>query len=124
MAFGATEAIVYSIRYAAGHASLQIGYGDYLVVQLLRLVSLPFLHGIWTGISADFVGLAGINPSARRAIILAGLFVVSALQGLYNTFSDGWFGFVFAMLSLAIFIGYFRNESTAVRAVTQATSPP
>ena len=118
LAFGATEAIMYSISYAAGHSSLQMGYGDYLLVQLLRLVSLPFLHGIWTGISAYFAGLSAINPSARRVVILAGLLGVSLMHGLYNTFSDGWFGFLLAMLSLGVFIGYVRDEATGMEAVS------
>jgi len=118
LAFGSTEAILYSISYAAGHASSQIGYGDYLIVQLLRLVSLPFLHGIWTGIAAYFVGLSAINPSARRVVILAGLLVVTILHGVYNTFADGWFGFAVAMLSFGMFIGYVRDEATSVEAVS------
>lgn len=118
LAFGATEAILYSISYAAGHASSHIGYGDYLLVQLLRLVSLPFLHGIWTGIAAYFVGLSAINPSVRRVVILAGLLGVAILHGVYNTFADGWFGFGVAMLSLGMFIGYVRDEPASVEAVS------
>ena len=117
LAFGATEAILYSFSYAAGNASAQLGYGDYLLVQLLRLISLPFLHGIWTGISAYFVGLSAINPAARRVVILAGLLGVALLHGVYNTFSDGWLGFILAMTSLAVFIGYVRDEEQGVGAV-------
>ena len=117
LAFGATEAIIYSFTYAAGHASSQIGYGDYLIIQLLRLVSLPFLHAIWAGTTAYFAGLAAINPSARRVVILAGLLAVALLHGTYNTFSDSWLGFVIAMVSFALFIGYVRDEKTGIRAV-------
>ena len=124
LAFGATEAILYSASYAAGHASSQIGYGDYLLVQLLRLISLPFLHGIWTGISSYFAGLSAINPSARRVVILAGLLGVAGLHGVYNTFADGWFGFILAMLSLGIFIGYVRDESSSVDAVSRKGDEP
>jgi len=119
LAFGATEAILYSISYAAGHASAEIGYNDYMLVQILRLISLPFLQGIWTGTSAYFAGLSAINPSARRVGILAGFIGVSLLHGAYNTFADGWFGFLLAMLSLAIFVGYFRDEAYGVEAVTK-----
>lgn len=121
LAFGATEAILYSASYAVGHASAQLSYGDYLIVQLLRLVSLPFLHGIWTGISAYFAGLSAINPSARRAVIVVGLLGVSMLHGLYNTFSNGWLGLVLAMFSLAVFIGYVRDEAVTVEAVLHHT---
>jgi RsiW-degrading membrane proteinase PrsW (M82 family) len=118
LAFGATEAILYSISYASGHASSQIGYGDYLLVQLLRLVSLPFLHGIWTGIAAYFAGLSAINPTARRVVILAGLLGVAILHGAYNTFADGWMGFAIAMASFGMFIGYVRDEAATVEAVS------
>jgi len=118
LAFGATEAILYSFDYAEGHAASALGYGDYLIVQLLRLVSLPFLHGIWTGTSAYFAGLSAINPSARRVVILVGLIGVSLLHGLYNTFSNGWLGFFFALLSLALFVGYVRDEDSSVKAMT------
>jgi len=119
LAFGATEAILYSFMYAAGHASSAIGYGDYLIVQLLRLISLPLLHAIWTGIAGYFVGLAARTAVASRVLILTGLLGVSILHGLYNTFADSWFGLLIAMLSLAVFIGYIRNEDTALGAVAQ-----
>ncbi len=120
LAFGATEAIMYCAMYRAGHESAQFGYGTYLIVQLLRMISLPFLHAIWTGISAYFVGLATRTVAARRVLILTGLLGVSLLHGLYNTFiSSGWLGFVIAMLSLGIFIGYVRDEGSALGAVAQ-----
>lgn len=124
LAFGATEAISYSVIYALGNATAQIGYGDYLLYQLLRLVSLPFLHAIWTGTSGYFVGLSLVTKTSRRAMIVVGLAGVSILHGAYNSFADGWLGFVIAMLSLAIFIGYIRNEDEAVTAVspTEATT--
>jgi protease PrsW len=118
LAFGATEAILYSLDYAKLHASSAIGHGDYLITQLLRLVSLPFLHGIWTGTSAYFAGLSAINPSARRVVIIAGLLGVSLLHGLYNTFAGGWLGFLLAILSLALFVGYVRDEESSVKAMT------
>ena len=119
LAFGATEAILYSMMYAEGHAASAFGYGDYLIIQLLRLISLPFLHAIWTGTSAYFAGLSAINDAARRVVILAGLSGVSILHGAYNTMSANWLGFVLAMLSLAIFVGYVRDEESGVKAMTQ-----
>jgi len=86
--------------------------------QLLTILTSSTWKHAATGTSAYFVGLSAINPSARRVVILAGLLGVAPLHGLYNTFADGWFGFVLAMLSLAVFIGYVRDEATGVEAVS------
>ena len=118
LAFGATEAIMYSVEYATGLQSAQIGLGDYLIVQILRLICLPFLHAIWTGISAYFVGLAFQTASINRAVILVGLCGVALLHGLYDTFANGWMGFFIAIASFAVFIGYIRDESSTINAMT------
>jgi len=111
LAFGAAEAIVYSIQYAAGHAAAAISYGDYLIVQVLRFVSLPLLHAIWSGILGYFVGFAVNSATTRRVALIIGLALVSVLHGLYNTFADGWLGFLVAVFSMLLFVGYVRAES-------------
>ncbi len=120
LAFGATEAIVYSFAYAAGHAASAMSYGDYLVVQVLRFVSLPLLHAIWSGILGYFIGLAMLAVNSRRAIIIAGIALVSVLHGTYNTFSNSWIGLLVAVFSLFIFIGYVRAESILTAAVRES----
>ncbi len=120
LAFGATEAIVYSVQYAAGHAAARMTYGDYLVVQVLRLVSLPFLHAIWSGILGYLIGLAMLAGHSSRAICLVGIALVSVLHGGYDTFANNWLGFVIALVSLFLFIGYIRVESTLATSVQDA----
>lgn len=109
-AFGVKEAVGYSHMYAAGLANDGIqALGLYITVQLLRLISLPLLHGCWSGIVGYFVGLANRHQTAPRALIVTGLAVSIVLHGLYDTFSNGWTGVVLAALTVLIFLSYIRS---------------
>lgn len=110
LAFGATESIVYSVLYAMGNASHAIGYGDYLMVQILRFVSLPLLHAVWTGTAGYFIGLSMLRPKYRRPFTVIGLCLVAVLHGAYDTFSNGFFGLAVAFLSLFVFVSYVRSS--------------
>ena len=120
LAFGSTEAVVYSFQYAAGHAaSLVPTYGDYILVQVLRFVSLPLLHGVWSGIAGYFIVLGKASPGSRGSMVVLGLALVSVLHGTYNTLVSyealGWYGAIVAMISLLLFIGYIRGEPAVGR---------
>ncbi len=119
LAFGATEAIVYSISYAYGHSTHRIGYGDYLIVQIIRFISLPLLHAIWAGITGYFVGLSIFSPVARRVLLAAALMLTSSLHGIYNTCGSGWFAFAMAIISLGLFVNYVRNDADSIEALPQ-----
>lgn len=112
LAFGATEAIVYSAHYAMGNRAHLIGYGDYLLIQFLRFVSLPLLHAVWTGIAAFFVGFSMSNVAHRKPMIAVGLGLVAVLHGLYDTFASGTGGLVIAFASLLLFVSYVRNAQS------------
>lgn len=121
LAFGATEALVYSVRYAAEHESYQMTYGTYLVVQVLRFVSLPLLHAVWSATLGYFIGLAASRRPGARGILVVGLTLVSVLHGAYNTVSYHWGGLAIAFLSLALFVCYVRRSQQVMPVVN---SPP
>lgn len=115
LAFGSTEAVAYSVAYAAGHAMSALpSYGDYILVQILRFVSLPLLHGIWSGIAGYFIFLSRTTSGSRGSMPALGLILVACLHGAYDTFIGtaglGWVGAAIAMCSLILFVGYIRNE--------------
>lgn len=117
LAFGSTEAVTYSVSYAIGHSVSAIpSYGDYILVQILRFVSLPLLHGIWSGIAAYFIFLGKRSAGSRGLMIILGLVLVSALHGAYDTLiSDpylGWAGAAVAIISLLMFVGYIRSDAS------------
>lgn len=121
LAFGATEAIVYSFQYRLGLELNAMSHGGFLIVQILRFISLPLLHAVWSAILGYFIGLAVLTPHTRRALILLGLILVAMLHGLYDAFADSWLGLLIATASLFLFIGYVRVD---VHALSQSPAEP
>lgn len=114
LAFGATEAILYSYNYVELLTNSEVGAAGYMVHQILRFISLPFLHAIWCGISAYFLALAVASQKSSRMLPLIGICTVALLHGSYNTFAHSWIGFGVTILSMFIFVGYVRTGAMNV----------
>jgi RsiW-degrading membrane proteinase PrsW (M82 family) len=117
-AFGIAEATNYSISYALGLSFGRLGFGDYLILQLARLITLPLLHAVWAGIFAYFIALGAINGHVQKGLLLAGLASTALLHGLYDSFSDSWVGVVIAVLSIVIFVAYYRSGEVLQAKIT------
>jgi RsiW-degrading membrane proteinase PrsW (M82 family) len=83
--------------------------GTFLIVQSMRLISLPLLHALWAGIAGYFIGLAAQFPRRQAALIVVGIGLVALIHGLYDTFSESWFAFGLCVLSLLLYIMYMRS---------------
>src|SRR5579871_6969726 len=79
---------------------------------MTRLITLPLLHAIWSGIFAYFVALASVNRNVAKGLLLAGLLITATLHGLYDTLSDSLLGVAVAIGCILIFIGYYRSGQT------------
>ena len=108
-AFGVSEAVAYSVFYAQGVARGDLPLGTFVVAQLTRLITLPLLHAVFSGVAAQFIALGVETPALQRALILAGIGVAALLHGLYNTFSGTLLGFVLAIGAVLVFIAYVRS---------------
>ena len=111
-AFGVAEAANYSIAYAFGLKFGRLGFGDYLIVQMARLITLPLLHAVWAGIFGYFVALASVNRHVGKGLLLAGLLITASLHGLYDTFSESLIGVAVAVVSIVVFVSYYRSGQT------------
>jgi RsiW-degrading membrane proteinase PrsW (M82 family) len=108
-AFGVSEAVYYSISYAETMARGDMPLGAYMVVQLSRLITLPLLHAVFSGIAGQFIALGVETPRLRRALILAGLAIAALLHGLYDALASSILGFVAAVGTVLLFIAYVRS---------------
>jgi RsiW-degrading membrane proteinase PrsW (M82 family) len=111
-AFGVAEAVNYSIDYALGLTFGRLEFGEYLVVQMTRLITLPLLHAVWAGIFGYFIALSSVNRHVGKGLLLAGLLITASLHGLYDTFGGSIIGVAVAVLSIVIFISYYRSGQT------------
>jgi len=118
LAFGASEAIGYSAGYDHMRQARHISSGGYLIVQFLRLISLPVLHGLWSGIAAFFLGVAAYTAKGqRKSVMLAGLLLVSILHGVYDSIANEWYGLLVVFLTVILFVSYIRIERDIVKQV-------
>jgi len=125
-AFGVSESVYYSVNYAQTVVSGGMYLRDYVVVQLTRLITLPLLHAVYSGIAAQFIALGVESVRMRRALIFAGLAIAALLHGLYDAFASTVFAFVAAVGAVLIFIAYIRSIEDMRNSVREAAAevPP
>jgi len=119
-AFGVSESVGYSLFYAQNVLRGDMPLGVYVVVQLTRLITLPLLHAVWSGIAAQFIALGVETPRMRRGLIVAGVAIAALLHGLYDLLSSTILGFVFAVLTVLLFIAYVRSVEAMRSAIRAA----
>ncbi len=133
LAFGVAEAVAYSINYTdlntVGMAYGVVGSGNYVIMEFLRLITLPFLHCVFTGIAGYYLGLSLLAPQRRTALLLLGLGVAALIHGLYDFLAGSWLGIVMGATSILMFVAYLRSAEhitehiTGTAAVLAAPTP-
>jgi RsiW-degrading membrane proteinase PrsW (M82 family) len=121
LAFGASEAVAYSQAYAQLLPYLDPATA--ITTEIWRLVTDSLFHACMAGITAFFIGLAAHFHSMRIALMSFGLAFAAILHGLYDNFSDGWFGTAIAVLIIFIFIGYVQSGERIGAVLAEHTSP-
>ncbi|MCG8366085.1 MAG: PrsW family glutamic-type intramembrane protease [Pseudanabaenales cyanobacterium] len=120
LGFAIAEGAEYSVRYSFGLVSGELNFGEFVLVNTLRFISLPLFHAIWAGIVGYFLGLAAINPSREKSIIFIGVAIAAILHGLYNTFSSNLLGLAILVFSILLFVAYLRRSRQLVNEMRQA----
>lgn len=105
LAFGAAEAVTYTVAYAS---YLDLDDGG-LVVTLWRLLCGGLFHACMAGIVAFFIGLGAWYRDIRFHLLGFGLLLAGVLHGLYNYLAEGWGGAALAALTVFTFVGYVRT---------------
>jgi|GEM_PF-977455 len=119
LGFAIAEGASYALMYANSVQS-QSDFGNYLMSNTIRFVSLPLNHAIWAGIVGYFLGLAAINPSRKFPIIFIGVAISAVLHGFYDTFSDSLIGLGILTFSILLFVTYLRSSQRMVDEMQKA----
>jgi RsiW-degrading membrane proteinase PrsW (M82 family) len=105
LGFGIFEGIFYQ-QYVNPSAGEEAGY----LLNILRLTSLPFLHSIWAGLAAYFIGTARFINAGRWLTTFLGLVVAAFLHGMYDFFSGSWPSVVVCVGSVVLILIYLFNS--------------
>jgi RsiW-degrading membrane proteinase PrsW (M82 family) len=104
LGFGIFEGLFYQ-QYVNPSAGYETGY----LLNILRITSIPFLHSMWAGLSAYFIGTSRFLTKGRWIFTLIGLSAAAILHGTYDQFSGTWPSIVISVLSVAIVFVYVMN---------------
>jgi RsiW-degrading membrane proteinase PrsW (M82 family) len=106
LTFGVVEAVGYSSLY---EQLTSMGAGINLTTPTVwRLLADSLFHGCCAGVAAYFVGLAAWRRDKAVALCLIGIGIAALLHGLYDRWSDNWFGTAVALTIVALFVGYVK----------------
>lgn len=124
LAFGVSEAVGYSYRYANGLLLHQLNVSSYIIVQLLRFISLPLLHACWSAVVGYFIGLAYLHRgrTVARSLVVFGIAVSAVMHGLYDALG-GVGSLVIAALTLLVFVSYVRTSNLISRQLASQYNP-
>jgi len=116
LAFGASEAVLYTTKYmpALADSSAQQGATPaQIAAQSIfegswRLLTDPISHAIWAGIAGYFIGLAIRYARGRVFVGLFGLGLVAVLHGINDRLAGDWGWIVEVAFSVLLFIVYVQ----------------
>ncbi|MBC7645635.1 MAG: PrsW family intramembrane metalloprotease [Pseudopedobacter sp.] len=106
LAFGVAESASYLTAYDP--ETTNFSSGQYVILQFIRLITLPLLHAAFSGLVGYYVGLGISRPRSRRALVIFGVVAVALIHGLYNFF-DGWPSLLIAGFAIVAFVGTARR---------------
>ncbi|MBI3881137.1 MAG: PrsW family intramembrane metalloprotease [Verrucomicrobia bacterium] len=124
LGFGIYEGVDYqmgrNLRYSHG-------IGEYYLLNVLRLTSLPFLHAVWTGIAAYFISFGLRYPKRKRGLFIVAIGLPALLHGTYDAATSTLVSFVialFSVLALTLYLAKTVDFEKAVAEHKAAGEPP
>lgn len=105
--FGASEGVLYQIG-----VNSELDYNTSFFMNIARLTSLPFLHSVWSGISAYFISFANLYPKYRRSLYFLGLGIPSILHGTYDVFGWNIIGIIITFIGVILLTVYLGKGAT------------
>lgn len=102
--FGVFEGVIYQLT-----VNSHLDYSQSFFMNIARLTSLPFLHSIWSGISAYFLAFAFLYPKNRHSMWFLAIIIPALLHGLYDTLGWSLLGLFISYLGVPLLTVYLKN---------------
>jgi len=83
--FAAAEAVNYSLQYAALRDAGTVTFSGHFILQMPRWISLPLVHGIWTGIASYFIGFSSVATRYKWSFLALAIAIPVLLHAAYDT---------------------------------------
>ncbi|MEW6302237.1 MAG: PrsW family glutamic-type intramembrane protease [Verrucomicrobiota bacterium] len=84
LGFGIYEGVSYQLER---NPAMARGIGEYYLLNMIRLTSLPFLHAMWSGIAGYFIGFAALHPKRKHGLYVAAIGIPAILHASHNAFA-------------------------------------
>ena len=104
LGFGSVEGVLYQ-QGLNREAPADVGY----FLNILRLTSLPFMHAVWTGISAYFISFSMVVPRKRIGLRVVAILIPALFHGAYNTAGPNLVGLGVATVSVLFLMSYLSS---------------
>lgn len=127
LGFALAEAVHYTLMYWQGSAIISLSeayknvqdarglvntltdyYGSVIIVQIVRFMTLPLFHAIWTGIVSWFAVAANYSYPINKKLIVGGIFFMATAHGFYDVYSGTIRGLAICIFTIFIFMGYLN----------------
>jgi len=118
LAFGIAESARYLTAFDPTNGALSsngaLSGGQYVILQFIRLITLPLLHAAFSGLVGYYVGLGISRPRSRRMLVIFGIAASAVVHGLYD-FLNGWPSLLIAGFAIVAFVGTARSNEHIAR---------
>ncbi len=116
LGFGIYEGVNYQMGRNISYSS---GLGEYYLLNILRLTTLPFLHAIWTGIAAYFIGFALQYPQRKAGLLIVAIGLPALLHGTYDAVRSTLISLLLALFSVLALTLYLAKTVDFEKALTE-----
>jgi len=104
LGFGIYEGVAYQQTF-----NRDLGVDASYFLNIARLTSLPFLHAIWTGIAAYFIGFSALVPKKKHGLWILAIIIPALLHAIYNTFGWNFIGLGSGLFGVVLLMTYLSN---------------
>lgn len=113
LGFAAFENLLYIENLNRQLTTNDISFYSFLFKTLTRIITLPYLHAVFTGIAGYYIGVYKCKPQKSKWLLVAAIGIPALLHHLYNFSVINYIGgtIVVLIISHIIFMNIYLKET-------------